>query len=155
MVKLGLVMGSDTPRAIARPFTKVVLPAPTSPMSSKTIGLFDGGSCRTLFDGGSCRTLFDGGSCRELFDGGSCRTLFDGGSCRTFPSHGILSELRSCELRGNPSTSVTRLASVLPSSIISCSEAIFMLSLYHENLYFWYIWHGDGAAGVDGEGGGV
>ena len=145
MVKLGLVMGSDTPRAIARPFTKVVLPAPTSPMSSKTIGLSDGGSCRALFDGGSCRTLFDGGS---------CRTLFDGGSCRPLPPKFLLSQnILGVPLR--PSPAMYSSASVLPSSIISCSEAIFMLSLYHENLYFWYIWHGDGAAGVDGEGSGV
>ena len=35
-MKLGLVMGSLTPRPLARPRTKVVFPAPTSPMSSMT-----------------------------------------------------------------------------------------------------------------------
>ena len=38
IVKLGLVMGSFTPNPLARPRTKVVLPAPTSPMSSITAG---------------------------------------------------------------------------------------------------------------------
>ena len=40
MVKLGLVMGSVMPRPAARPRVKVVLPAPTSPMSSMTFGHF-------------------------------------------------------------------------------------------------------------------
>ena len=39
MVKLGLVMGSVMSRPVARPRTKVVLPAPTSPMSSMTVGV--------------------------------------------------------------------------------------------------------------------
>lgn len=34
MVKLGLVTGSVMPSPVARPRTKVVLPAPTSPTSS-------------------------------------------------------------------------------------------------------------------------
>lgn len=34
MVKLGLVIGCEIPRPFARPRTKVVLPAPTSPTSS-------------------------------------------------------------------------------------------------------------------------
>lgn len=38
MVKLGLVIGSAAPRPVARPRVKVVLPAPTSPISSITIG---------------------------------------------------------------------------------------------------------------------
>ncbi len=38
MVKLGLVIGSLMPRPLARPRVKVVLPAPTSPMSSITAG---------------------------------------------------------------------------------------------------------------------
>ena len=37
MVKLGLVIGDLMPRPLARPRTKVVLPAPTSPISSMTI----------------------------------------------------------------------------------------------------------------------
>ena len=39
MVKLGLVTGSLTPRPLASPRVKVVLPVPTSPMSSRTFGL--------------------------------------------------------------------------------------------------------------------
>ena len=35
MVKLGLVTDSATPRPVARPRVKVVLPVPTSPMSSR------------------------------------------------------------------------------------------------------------------------
>ena len=38
MVKLGLVTGSLTPKPSARPRVKVVLPAPTSPTSSITVG---------------------------------------------------------------------------------------------------------------------
>lgn len=34
MVKLGLVTGAAMPKPVARPRTKVVLPAPTSPTSS-------------------------------------------------------------------------------------------------------------------------
>ena len=37
MVKLGLVIGFEMPRPLARPRTKVVLPAPTSPTSSMTL----------------------------------------------------------------------------------------------------------------------
>ena len=40
MVKLGLVTGSLMPRPLARPRTKVVLPAPTSPISSMMRGEF-------------------------------------------------------------------------------------------------------------------
>ena len=40
MVKLGLVTGSWIPKPSARPRTKVVLPAPTSPTSSITRGCF-------------------------------------------------------------------------------------------------------------------
>ena len=38
MVKLGLVIGSLMPRPLARPRVKVVLPAPTSPISSIMAG---------------------------------------------------------------------------------------------------------------------
>ena len=38
MVKLGLVTGFVMPRPVARPRTKVVLPAPTSPISSIVLG---------------------------------------------------------------------------------------------------------------------
>lgn len=37
IVKLGLVIGAFTPKPAARPRVKVVLPAPTSPMSSMTL----------------------------------------------------------------------------------------------------------------------
>lgn len=37
MVKLGLVTVDETPRPSARPRTKVVLPVPTSPISSMRI----------------------------------------------------------------------------------------------------------------------
>lgn len=40
MVKLGLVTGSVIPRPLARPRVKVVLPVPTSPMSSMTAAEF-------------------------------------------------------------------------------------------------------------------
>ena len=47
-------------------------------------------------------------------------------------------------------TGVANLANCLPKSYISCSEDIFMIILYHENLYFWYIGDRYGAAGTDG-----
>lgn len=42
IVKLGLVTESPAPRPSARPRVKVVLPAPTSPMSSMTIAFLAG-----------------------------------------------------------------------------------------------------------------
>ena len=55
MVKLGLVTGVVAPRPSARPRTKVVLPAPTSPMSSTIVApagpvvISPDGSCRLFF----------------------------------------------------------------------------------------------------------
>ena len=55
------------------------------------------------------------------------------GSCRIFPSHGILSALRACELRGIPSKSVTRSCYALLGFLLSTVVVNSVSALTYSN----------------------
>lgn len=66
MVKLGLVIGSVIPRPLARPRVKVVLPAPTSPISSMMMA-FEFGSCARWSSGFEFVLVVEFIPCAEWF----------------------------------------------------------------------------------------